>query len=352
MPCPICERLPKTVTGEQTYRLWAPLGHSERKLERALSAAGAVVQRLTADSAIAFTAPAKVARGMIEVAAAALTSAERRDTMMLETPVGQTVNAAHLREVRSIDRFLARWGADWLLRHLEGNTFPVSLERIAFADEIEETFGYFALYHGRNDQDVIVPCSEVIEIAKRAGLLAPVDRAGRISAIHGTAEIGKAHPVFIPFSPATIYDPEFCLRTSIEAAEEVGMTADSLVFTILAPEPDDDPGHLESILDVYRRNGFQAALAGVGSGMTAVDLVPRLRPDFLFLDEELTARAPSDPLYGIITRKLLEIAHRLDVETVIGGVATAEHANWAFENGANYIAGPMVDARPVAVGAA
>ncbi len=352
MPCPICDNVPEIVTGEQVYRLWAPLGHSEKKLERALREAGATVERLTADSAIGFIAPANVARGILEAAVNALTVVERRDTMMLETPVGQPGNAAHLREVRSIDRFLARWGAGWLMRHLEGGIFPVSLERIAFADEIEETFGYFALYHGRDDQDVMVPCSDVIEIAKRAGLLAPVDRAGRISAIQGAAEVGEAHPVFIPFSPATIYDPEFCLRTSIEAAEEVGMASDSLVFTILAPEPDDDFGHLESILDFYRRNGFQAALAGVGSGMTAVDLVPTLRPDFLFLDEELTARAPSDPLYAIITRKLLEIAHRLDVETVIGGVATAEHANWAFENGANYVAGPMVDAQPVAVGAA
>ncbi len=350
MTCPICGQAPALASGRQSYFLWAPPGHSENKLRRALETAGAEPERRAESGAIAFAADAGAALKHLNAGAQALTAAERRDTLILECPEEEGGNAGaspkpyprDLRAVRSLEQFLALRGARWLIGAVEEGRLEVGLARIAFADDLGETFGYEAAYHGRDAQGALVPFRDLLQTAKRAGMLAPVDRTGRISAIGRASRVALDYPVFIPFSPATIYDPEFCLQTSVQAAEDHGMPADSLIFTIFAPEPEDDPGHLERILEFYRRHGFRVALAGVGSGLTAFDLLPRLRPDFLFLDASLTASAPSDPLYGVIARKLLEIAHRVNVETVVEGIEDTAQADWAYENGANYVSGPLV----------
>ncbi|NBC96862.1 MAG: EAL domain-containing protein [Deinococcus-Thermus bacterium] len=342
MSCPICERPIAPATGPRDFHLWPPLGHTEGKVLAALRDLGHPAQKDPATEAIRLAVAGDDALGVLSAVADRLTPAERQATAVLDAEPGAPVDGRSIRAVASLDQTLALRGAGWLVRALEAERLPVALDRIAFADEPGETFAYHARAYSRGDDDTVIDLCGVLQTARRAGILFPVDRTCRLSAIARASELALSYPIFVPFSPASIYDPEYCLRTTVAEAERSGMPLDSLVFTILSPEPQDDPGHLQRILDHYRGNGFRVAMAGVGSGFTAFELLPLLRPDTLFLDRALIALAPGDPFFAVIARKLLEIAHRLDIETVVDGVADESQAEWAYENGANYVSGPFV----------
>jgi EAL domain-containing protein (putative c-di-GMP-specific phosphodiesterase class I) len=225
---------------------------------------------------------------------------------------------------------------------LEADKIPVSFTRIAFADDWSETFAYQASVRVADHTGSEVSLPRMLDMAKRAGILFPVDRACRVTAIQESLGLAHQHPIFIPFSPSSIYDPEYCLATTVAAARKNGTPLDSIVFTILAPESDDDGEHLQTIIEYYRSHGFKVAMAGLGAGFTAFDLLPKLRPDTIFLDPSLPEQVLRDPFYAVIARKLLQIAHRLDIESVIDGVRDEAQAQWAYENGANYVSGPLV----------
>ena len=44
----------------------------------------------------------------------------------------------------------------------------------------------------------------------------------------------------------------------------------------------------------------------------------------------------------MVCRKILEIAQRLQIETVVPGVETDEELQWLYEHGANYLQGPHI----------
>jgi hypothetical protein len=47
-----------------------------------------------------------------------------------------------------------------------------------------------------------------------------VDRAARLTAIRDAKANGITTPIFINFNPTSIYDPAFCLKTTIAAIKE------------------------------------------------------------------------------------------------------------------------------------
>jgi len=342
MPCPICDVPITPATGARTIRMWAPLGHSNEKVRRVLLEHGVDPTAASDELGMRFEADAKTVRSVLDAVWARLTPPERRATKVLDVATDEAGARIDIRSVKTLDELVALNQASWLLKALEADRLPVTFGRIAFADELSETFAYQALVTAADDDGHAVSLPDVLNTAKRAGILFPVDRACRVTAIRRSRSLARQHPVFIPFSPSSIYDPAYCLATTVAAAREQETPLDSIVFTILAPESDDDSGHLQGIIEYYRSHGFKVAMAGLGAGFTAFDLLPKLRPDTIFLDPGLSEQVLADPVYAVIARKLLQIAHRLDIETVFDGVEHEAQAQWAYENGANYVSGRFV----------
>jgi EAL domain-containing protein (putative c-di-GMP-specific phosphodiesterase class I) len=84
------------------------------------------------------------------------------------------------------------------------------------------------------------------------------------------------------------------------------------------------------------------ALGGVGSGASSLSLIETLKPDIIFVDRGIVASVDADTYKQVIARKLLEIAQRLRIESVVGGIATEAEMTWAYEQGANYVQGPYL----------
>jgi EAL domain-containing protein (putative c-di-GMP-specific phosphodiesterase class I) len=151
--------------------------------------------------------------------------------------------------------------------------------------------------------------------------------------------------IFINFTPTSIYDPKNCLQTTLRAVDESTLSREQIVFEVIESENVADPNHLRDILDFYREQGFQVALDDVGSGYSSLNMISRLRPDFMKLDRELVSGLHQDNYKAMIAKKLLETAQELGVHTIAEGVEEEGEFEWLCENGADFVQGYFI-ARP------
>jgi EAL domain-containing protein (putative c-di-GMP-specific phosphodiesterase class I) len=156
--------------------------------------------------------------------------------------------------------------------------------------------------------------------------------------------------VFINFSPAAIQDPEAHLAATVQAIEEAKLPRDRVVFEVVEADRFGDAPLLDEVLGGYRRAGFRVALDDLGAGWSTLNLVHRLRPDFIKLDKELIRGVHQDPVKGLIASHLLEIGREMGIGTIVEGIEVSEELAWVREHDADFVQGYLVG-RPQPVAA-
>ena len=190
---------------------------------------------------------------------------------------------------------------------------------------------------------------DMLAAARNSDLLFQLDLAARLAALKSAAKHGITEAVFINFSPAAIYDPAFCLRSTIAAVSEVGLSPAQVVFEVTETERvPASTSHLRNILDHYRAAGFRVALDDVGSGYSSLVLLGDVRPDFVKLDKGLTTGVMDDEFRAVIAEKLIEASLRTGMQVVAEGIETEEAADWFIARGVQLMQG-FFFARPAAI---
>jgi len=127
----------------------------------------------------------------------------------------------------------------------------------------------------------------IIDAANKLDMHHILDQKARKTAIREAALLREMRGrIFINFMPNTIYDPEICLRTTMEAAHEYGVPLSRLVFEVVETEQIPDMKKLERILDYYRRHGAGTAVDDMGAGYASVEYLAALQPDFVKIDRD------------------------------------------------------------------
>lgn len=333
--CPRCDRLPETLSADWTLYLWPPQGHSGGKLERHLKAAGTTYERAPDGTGLKLRLADADGRTALTTLPETLSGEELQDTRVLALQPGREPGFQDYPRVTSLSRTLNFLRAEPLLAVLRDESFKVHYAPVVFADDHDDVLAY----HARLAFPAIgAPADEVFDLARKADLLHQLDRAARIASIERAAAAGIRKPIFVEFQPAAIYDPVYCLQTTVAAAKSAGVEPDNIVFTLSHPDRGYDIGHLRNILSYYRQRGFRVALGQLGAGLGSLELLQHLRPEFAWLSADLVAGIEGDPYRGVIARKLLEMAHRLRVETIAESRASAEDRDWLYEHGASYLA--------------
>jgi EAL domain-containing protein (putative c-di-GMP-specific phosphodiesterase class I) len=97
------------------------------------------------------------------------------------------------------------------------------------------------------------------------------------------------------------------------------MPHSKMVFELAETKGAEDVCALGALTDYCRNEGFLVALGDVGSGYPSLNLIHRLRPDFIKLDTELVRGAERDPYKAAIARKVIELAQDLITGTTAEG---------------------------------
>ncbi|HEX8702219.1 MAG TPA: EAL domain-containing protein [Myxococcaceae bacterium] len=343
--CGRCQSLPAKVEGEGRLFLWLPLSHSLGKVM-------ALVRELKLEQQLRPEARCVVVRleeGALGPLAArlrdGLTGEEIRGTRALFKQGGGEPELADFPLAGALEQFLTLSEAGWLVDMLAEQRLTAHFQPIVHARDTRKIFAYESLMRGRAVDGSLVSPGKMMETARGADLLFQLDLAARTTAIREARRHQLEGALFINFTPTAIYDPAYCLRSTVAAIREAGIPPRDVVFEVIETDHAEDTRHLRSIIDFYRQAGFRVALDDLGAGHSSLNLIHQLRPDIMKLDMELIRNIHEDAYKASITQKLLEIAQKLSILTVAEGIETPEELRWVRTHGVDYVQGYLI-ARP------
>lgn len=187
-------------------------------------------------------------------------------------------------------------------------------------------WGYECLMRGRTADGRVVPPGEMLEWARQERMEFMLDRVCRERHLRnaGNAGIRPDRFISINFLPTAIYQPQFCLKTSMEAAKASGLTPERIIFEVVETESLTDREHLSNILDYYRKSGFKVALDDVSAGYAGLAMLGDLDPDLIKLDRELIVRAQNSKIHLAICKSLAKLAREIEKPLLAEGIETIE----------------------------
>jgi EAL domain-containing protein (putative c-di-GMP-specific phosphodiesterase class I) len=192
-----------------------------------------------------------------------------------------------------------------------------------FKRDCKTPWGYECLMRGVADDGSRLMPKQLLDWAAQERLIFMLDRICRETHIRNAAAcLPDDVSILINFLPTAIYEPAFCLKTTIAAAKSAGIDPSRVIFEVVETEKVDDSNHLASILNEYRKSGFRVALDDVGSGFAGLTMLADLNPDLIKIDRELVEGAAKSEMHSIIIRALVQIAKESGCLVLAEGVET------------------------------
>ncbi|WP_420129231.1 EAL domain-containing protein [Longimicrobium sp.] len=204
-----------------------------------------------------------------------------------------------------------------------------------------QVWGYECLMRGRAADGSLVSPVTLLEWARQEQLAFMLDRHVREMHLRnaGAAGLGPPHHLLVNFLPTAIYQPEFCLRTTVRAVAESGLEPDHVVFEVVETEHVPRREHLRNLLKFYRDRGFKVALDDVGSGFSGLSLMADLNPDLIKIDREMVSRAPESALHRDVCAALARLGQDNGQLVLAEGVEREEEWAVMTELGVNLLQG-------------
>ncbi len=343
LPPPRAGRAWNRGSDEGMLYVWLPDAPIFEKIERALAAAGRA-RSLSRSCARVPLGEGELDRCVLEVGAA-VTEPEARRVRALFVPGDERPSLDDFGNMVSLHQLYVAAQTGWLLEQFEAGRITSHFQRIVHVRDTSRVFAHEALLRGKGRDGELLEPLAILQRAREAGLLREIDLAACRCAIREAAHLPPSVTVFVNFSPAMMDDAEACLQTTIAAIDAAGLAPERFVFEVIEADRIEDTEQLKEVLDRYRRDGFRVALDDLGAGWSTLNLVHRLRPDFIKLDGELIREVHADRVKDLIASKLLEIGHGLGIQTIVEGVEKPQELQWARSRGADYVQGFLI-ARP------
>ena len=252
-----------------------------------------------------------------------LSDVEKQDVNAVVLFDEEELDITHFSRILPLERLCNIVDATDLTEILRTKSITTHFQPIV---EIESStvFAYECLLRGVRSDGTLIPPGVLLEQATRADLTFNLDRLARETALKTAAVKRIEANVFINFLPSTIYDPENCLKSTVEWAQRLDFDFRNIVFEVVETERITDIRHLTRILDYYHHQGFRVALDDVGSGYSSLNTLADLKPDFIKIDMNLIHEIDRDEMKQSIFRALMDIAQQNSIKVLAEGVETPE----------------------------
>lgn len=165
------------------------------------------------------------------------------------------------------------------------------------------------------------------------------DQACRVRAIETAARLGCDRYLNINFLPNAVYNPETCIKATIEAADLYGFDLTKLIFEVTEGEQIPDKAHLNRIFKSYAKRGFQTAIDDYGSGYATLDWLIELKPHILKLDMQLIRDIDKQPAKQRIVETTIAQCELQGTVVLAEGIETAAERDYLVAAGIRYFQG-------------
>ncbi|WP_244349821.1 EAL domain-containing protein [Thermostichus vulcanus] len=251
MPCSACETLPTLPQGRGRLFLWVPIPHSHSKLLHALTAQPIEAQTLAQsdvqaleDLGLAISIAEGSLKSTLERIAGILAREEMHSSRALFLPGDVEPRWQDCGRVEPLTQLLHRAHAELLLQVLAENRLTSHFQPIVCARDPKQVVAHEALVRGTDGDGNWISPGPLFEMAREAHLLYQLDLAARRSAIQAATLQKLEGDLFINFNPTAIYDPAFCLRSTVWAIHRAGIPPERVVFEVNESDRSQDIRHL------------------------------------------------------------------------------------------------------------
>lgn len=186
-----------------------------------------------------------------------------------------------------------------------------------------EVVGFEALSRGPEDGPFQEP-QAMFEASRLAGLETELDALCQRRAILGARNLEAGKKLFINVLASTLVDETTGPPAALEWIDRSGLERSSVVIEISERGPVLDRPGLQAALSVFRKAGVGLALDDIGTGLTGLQAIEEMRPDYLKLDVSLVRNIDTNLITQEMLRTLTEIARSLGSDVVGEGVETEQ----------------------------
>ena len=199
---------------------------------------------------------------------------------------------------------------------------------------VQDIIGYEALVRGPEGQGAGWVFEHINDSNKYY-----FDQACRVKAIQTAARLGCDSLLSINFLPNAVYNPETCIKATIEAADLYGFDLTKLIFEVTEGEQIPDKAHLNRIFQSYSKRGFQTAIDDYGSGFATLDWLIELKPDILKLDMQLIRDIDQHPAKQFIVEQTVAQCELQGTKVLAEGIETRAELDYLTSVGIRYLQG-------------
>lgn len=257
-----------------------------------------------------------------------------------------TLSVSGLIGAERFGNFSGKPDTSWFDRALREDRFTFHFQPIVDVQEMS-VYAHECLVRLFADHDY--EGQEITEAAIARGRIHAFDAYCRQKAIRQAAEnVDTSSKLFINFLPSSIYDPEYCLQSTLAVVRGTRFAPESIVFEVLESEQITKVANLKAIRDFYQRNGFGFALDDVGSGSNSLQMIADFQPDYIKLDPSLTSGL-ENPIRLAAVRMIVKLVTDFGIRVIAEGVETAAQASVLAAAGIRLMQG-WYFGRPAAAG--
>ena len=201
-------------------------------------------------------------------------------------------------------------------------------------------FGYEALVRGVNNEGADFVLSQLNDSNRYR-----FDQAIRVKAIVLAKKLSLQGMLSINFLPNAVYNPEHCIRATLEVAAKMNFPTDRIIFEVTEGEKVIDIEHLRNIFKEYKRHRFSTAIDDFGAGYAGLNLLAAWQPDIIKLDMSLTRNVNSDRVRRALVFGIISICKELGIKVIAEGIETIEECLTLVDEGVTLFQG-FLFARP------
>jgi|TARA_R110000851_G_scaffold273049_1_gene425737 EAL domain-containing protein (putative c-di-GMP-specific phosphodiesterase class I) len=159
------------------------------------------------------------------------------------------------------------------------------------------------------------------------------DQICRVKAVKLAARLGMKTRLSINFMPNAVYNPEYCIRTTLAAAKTYKFDTRKIIFELIETEDLSSLDHLVGIINTYQEMGFHTALDDFGAGYSRYNILMASPPNLLKLDMALVRDVHKEPNKQAVVAGIITMMDQLGGRIVAEGVETKEEYFWLRSQG-------------------
>lgn len=208
-----------------------------------------------------------------------------------------------------------------------------------------ETIGVEAYSRGPAGSPLTMP-RVMFSLGREAGLVGDLDKLCRNRALSSLGESRSSGLVFLNTTVESLVDPDWTSADALSSLGKQGLSPEQIVLDLSEEDlgRNNDFDAALGAIGVLRDAGYQVSLDNAGSSGRTVELVERLRPEFLKFDITLVRGVAHNQLGRELVRSLSRLARKAGARLVAERVETAEERDVLTECGADVGQGHFFDA--------